>query len=285
MAVKLAVHLQDVVALRPCGLDERILAYGIVDVEYYQIAVLVGLLLTDGLGKLFAGKILAVDRLPEHESLRLLGELLVGQYAVLDEYFQIVPLLLVVGTHRREELLQAVGHLARDVARNLLHVGVALQIASRDVERNVGRVDHAVQQRQVFGYYSVDLIGNEDLIRVELDLVLLYLKVVVYLREIEYAREVERIVDVQMYVEQRIVAQGVKLAVELLVLLLGNLRRLARPQRVGVVDDVVLVGIDILAVLPLGFLAECDRYGQEAAVLFQQLVDLILLAVLCAIFR
>ena len=142
-----------------------------------------------------------------------------------------------------------------------------------------------MQQRQVFGYYSVDLIGNEDLIRVELDLVLLYLKVVVYLREIEYAREVERIVDVQMYVEQRIVAQGVKLAVELLVLLLGNLRRLARPQRVGVVDDVVAVGVDVLAVLPLGLLAECDRYGQEAAVLFQQLVDLILLAVLCAILR
>ena len=81
-----------------------------------------------------------------------------------------------------------------------------MQVAARHVERDVGRIDHAVQQRQIFGYYAVDLVGDEDLVAVKLYLVLLNLEVVAYLGEIEYSRQVERIVDVHVDVEQRIVA-------------------------------------------------------------------------------
>ena len=209
VVVQLTVHQQHVVPLGLGRFEERVLLHGIVHIEEDDRLVLVGLVLLHLLQILRRREILALDVLPEHELLRLLGELLVGEDAVFDEYFQIVPLRLVVRAHGVEQLLQTVGDLAGDVARNLLHVGVALQVAPRHVERNVGRVDHAVQQRQVFRHDALDLIRHIHLIRIELNLVLLYLEVVVDLREIEDARQVERIVDIQVDREQRLVAQRV----------------------------------------------------------------------------
>ena len=95
----------------------------------------------------------------------------------------------------------------------------------------------------------------------------------------------ERIVDVQMDIEERIVAHGVELAVELPVLLLGDVGRLARPERIDVVHDIVLVRIDILAVLPLLHLPEGDGHGQEPAVLLQQPLDLRLVGIFERILR
>ena len=217
--------------------------------------------------------------------LGFLGELLVGERAVLDEDAQVVPLCLVIRTHGVEQLGQAVRHLARDVSRNLLHVGVALEVAARHVERNVGRVDHAVQQREVLRHDALYLVRHVHLVRIELNAVLLNLEVVVNLREVENTRQMERIVDVQMDRKERLVGHGVELAVELPVLLLGDFRRLARPQRIGVVDYVVLVRIDVLAVLPLLDLAAGDGHGQEAAVLAQQVADLLLVGEFGALLR
>ena len=170
-------------------------------------------------------EILAVGILHEREVGGLLGELFVGDDAVLDENLQIVPLFLELVAVLREQLAQPVGYLAGDVARNLLDVRVALQIAARHVQRDVGRVDHAVQQRQELGHR----IGHEHLVRIELDLVLLYLEVVPYLREIENACQIERIVDVQVNIEQRVFGHRIERAVELHVLLQRNVRRLLGP--------------------------------------------------------
>ena len=95
----------------------------------------------------------------------------------------------------------------------------------------------------------------------------------------------ERVVDVQVDREQRLVAHRVQFVVELLVLLLGDVGGLAGPQRLDVVDDVVLVRVDVLAVLPLLDLAESDGHGQEAAVFLQQFADFRLLGILQRIFR
>ena len=285
VAVQLAVHHQHVVPLAFGRFEERVLLHGIVHIEEHHRLVLVGLVLLHLLDVLFGGEILTFDILPEHDPGGLLGELLVGENAVLDEDLQVVPLRLVVRAHGREQLLQAVCDFAGDVARNLLHVGVALQVAARDVERDVRRVDHAVQQRQVLRHDALDLVRHVDLVRIELDLVLLDLEVVVDFREVENARQVERIVDVQVDREQRLVAHRVEFVVELLVLLFGDVGGLAGPQRLDVVDDVVLVGVDVLAVLPLLDLAEGDGHGQEAAVLLQQGLDLGILGVFERILR
>ena len=73
--------------------------------------------------------------------------------------------------------------------------------------------------------------------------------------------------------------------VKLLVLLLGDIGRLAGPEGLGVVDDVVLVSVDVLAVLPLLHLAERDGNRQETAILFEKLIHFRLLAILLAVVR
>ena len=121
--------------------------------------------------------------------------------------------------------MQAVGDLAGDVARNLLHVSIALQIAARDVQRDVRRIDNAVQQRQILRNDAFDLVGDVDLIGIELDFVLLNLKIIMDFREIKDAGQMERIVDIQMDVEQRVVAHRIEFAVEFLVLFFGDVGR------------------------------------------------------------
>ena len=86
-----------------------------------------------------------------------------------------------------------------------------------------------MQQRQELGHDAFDRIGHEHLVRIELDLVLLYLEVVPYLREIENACQIERIVDVQVNIEQRVFGHRIERAVELHVLLQRNVRRLLGP--------------------------------------------------------
>lgn len=142
-----------------------------------------------------------------------------------------------------------------------------------------------MKQRQVLRNDTLDLIRHEDLIAVELYLVLLYLEVVAYLREVENTGQIERVVDIHVYVEEWILAKRVELVVEILVLLLRYVGRLARPQRIDIVDDIVLVRVDILAVLPLLHLAEGNGHRQEAAILLKQLLDLRCLAVFAAIIR
>ena len=184
----------------------------------------------------------------------------------------------------REKFAQAVGHFPRNVTRNLLNVRVALQVTSRYVQRDVRRVDHAVQQGQELRHDPFDRIGHEHLIRIELYFVLLNLEIVPYLREIKDTGQVERIVDVQVNVEQRILGHRIERPVKLHVILLGNVGRLFRPQRIGRVDNVVLVGIHVFTVFPLLFFAESDRHGQEAAIFLQYLPDPRLVGEFLAVF-
>ena len=73
--------------------------------------------------------------------------------------------------------------------------------------------------------------------------------------------------------EQGIVLHRLDGVVELQVVLVLEVGRHARPQGLHVVDDLVLVGILVLAVFPLLLLAEDDGHGQEAAILLQQALD------------
>ena len=77
--------------------------------------------------------------------------------------------------------------------------------------------------------------------------------------------------------EHGLVGHGVKRAVELGVVLVLELGRLLCPDRVGLVDDVILIGILVLAILPLLLLAEGDFDRHELAVLVQQRADAALL--------
>ena len=284
VVVELSVHEQDIVPLLLGSPDEAVLADRIVRINIYHRTVPVGLVLLHLVAVLGQGEVTARRILEQHESLGLLGELLVGHDAVFDEDFQVVPLALEIRPRGIEELLQLVGHLTGDVARYLAHVAVALKVAARHVQRNVRRIDNPVQQRQELGNDALHRIGHVHLVAVKLYPILLNLEIVVDFREIENPRQVERIVDVEMYPEQRVVAARIELPVEFPVLFVGHIGRIMRPERVGIVHDVVPFGIHILSVLPLLYLSAGYRYGKEAAVFTQHSANTGLVGELGALF-
>ena len=140
-----------------------------------------------------------------------------------------------------------------------------------------------MQQCEEFGHYAFYLVGYEHLVAVELNLVSLQLDVRLDAREVENASEIERIVDVEVDPEERLVLHRIECAVEaLVVLVLESAGRLG-PERLYVVDDVVLVGFNLLAILPLSLLAESYRNRHKLAVLVEQLLNLLLLEKLLAV--
>ena len=70
--------------------------------------------------------------------LGLVVEVVLREHTVVDEKFDVVPLLLKLRAVLLEDACQAVAHLLGDVARYLLHVLVALQIRTAHVQRDVG---------------------------------------------------------------------------------------------------------------------------------------------------
>ena len=170
---------------------------------------------------------------------------------------------------------------------NLLHLSVVLQKAAGDVERHVRAVDDALEQQQKFRDDLLDVVGDKDLVAVELDLAGDDLQLVLLLREVEDALEVKRIVDVEVDPEQRLVKIHKDLVVKFLVLLVGAVLRGLQPQRMGVVDRarldnlllfgavLVLFGVALLVIdgALLVVRVEVDFVRHELAVLVQNLVD------------
>ena len=274
--VQLPVHLQHAVAFVLGGLYVAVLLVLIVRVEVNQVALLVGLRILDEVLIFLESEVLALHVFQQGELGGAVVKLLVRQHSELDEEFQAVPFLLELRTVVLENLLQPVGHLLGDVAGYLLHVLVALQVRAGDVQRDVRRVEHAVQQRQELRHDALHRVGHEHLVAIQLYLVTLQVDVALDAREIQDTGQIERVIHVQVYPEERFLRHGIQVAVEFLVILVGQLRGLAHPRRLGVVDDVVLVGVDILAVFPLLLLAESDLYRKKAAILLQQSANLIL---------
>ena len=128
-----------------------------------------------------------------------------------------------------------------------------------------------MEQRHELGHYILDRIGDEHLVAVELDLVLGDLQLVLDLREIEDSGEVERIIHIQVDIEQRIVERRIEAVVELHIILVLQIGRLLGPEGLQGIDDIVLLGIDILAVLPLLLLAQGHGNRHKLAVPVEEL--------------
>ena len=140
-----------------------------------------------------------------------------------------------------------------------------------------------MQQGEELRHDTFHLVGHEHLVAIELNLVALQFEVRLDAWEIEDTREVERIVNVQMNPEQRFVLHRIEGAVERLVIFVFQTAGCFCPQRFHIVDDVVLVSINLLAVFPFCFLAEGDGHSHELAVFVQQLLNLVLFQELFAV--
>ena len=130
-----------------------------------------------------------------------------------------------------------------------------------------------MKQHHKLGNNALNAVGDKHLIAIELDAVLANVEIVLDFWEIEDSGESEWEVYVQMNPEQRIVLCWLDCMVELDVILILEVGGLARPQRLNIVDYLVLVGIDILAILPLLLLSKNNWNGHEFAVLVEQSVD------------
>ena len=202
----------------------------------------------------------------------------------MDEEFEVFPLAFKVFSVRFEDGLETVCDFLCDVGGNLLHVAVALEVASADVQRDVRRIDDAVEQGEEVRHDVLHLVGDEDLVAIELNLVAVDVNVVLDTREIEHAGQVEGIVHVEVNPEERLVGHGVEVAIELFVVFVFERRRLFCPERIRVVDDVVLVRVHLFSVFPFRFFAEGDFNGKEAAIFSQQFLNLVLFEELFAVF-
>ena len=281
MHVEFAIHKEHVVALLAGTPDVGVVAVGVLRVEDDEIAILVGLRVFDEVFVLVKRVVLAIEIAEEGEGCSPVVELLVGEHAELNEELDVVPLLLIVGALVLEELLQFVGHLLGDVAADLLDGSIALQIAAADIEGNVGRVDDTMQKGEVFGHDVVHLVGDKDLVAVELDLVAPHVEVVLYLREIEDAREVERIVHIEVDMEEGFVElHGIEFVVELGIVLFGEFGGLAGPCRLRIVDDILFARFLLAAVFPLLLHAKDNLNREEVAVFGEQLLNLAILEIL-----
>ncbi len=204
MYIQFAVHQQHVVAFFFRPLNVRVRSVGVLRVEQYLVAVLVGLGFFHFGFVFIQCEVLAFQVFQESKSDSPLIEFLIAEHTELNEHLHVVPLLFEVLAVVFVEFCQFVSHLFGDIAANLLHVVIALQVRAAHIQRNVRRVDHTVQQGQILRHNVLHLIGHIHLIAVELYLVAVHIQIVLYLREVQNTRQVERVIHVQVNMEQRL---------------------------------------------------------------------------------
>ena len=117
----------------------------VVGIQIDDLSVHVCLVVLDECCILLQCVVLAFSVLQQEVLFGLVVVVLLAQHAIVDEYLDVVPLLLEVLTLVLEDGGKLIAHLLGDVAADLLHVGITLEIASAYVQRNVGAVNHAVQ--------------------------------------------------------------------------------------------------------------------------------------------
>ena len=155
MRIEGTVHQHHGVTLVVGSLDVGVLVGGICGIKEHQIAILVGLVHFDQSLVLVDGEIFAFGILDKGELHGGVAELVVGEHAIFNEDADVVPLLFEIGTVILEKILKTLRHLLGDVARYLLDGAVALQIASRHIQGNVGRVDNALQQHHELRHHTL----------------------------------------------------------------------------------------------------------------------------------
>ena len=129
-------------------------------------------------------------------------------------------------------------------SRITLHVARLLQDLARDVQRQVVRVDHALDEAQVGRHQLLGVVHDEHALDVQLDAAAL---VAVPQVERRVRRHVQQLgvfaaaLDAVVGVGQRRLEVVRDVLVELVVLLLGDVGLGAGPQRAGLVDGLEFV--------------------------------------------
>ena len=83
--------------------------------------------------------------------------------------------------------------------------------------------------------------------------------------------------------EQRLIAHRIEGAIETLVVLVLQCAWGLGPQWLHIIDDVILIGIYLFAVLPFGLLAEGYWHSHKLTIFVEQALKLVLIEELLAV--
>ena len=134
-----------------------------------------------------------------------------------------------------------------------------------------------MKQSQELWYNTLNLVSDKDLVAIQLNLVALHIDVVLDAWEVEDTRQVEWEVNVEVNPEQWLVLHRIEGAIETLVVLVLQCARSLGPERFHIINNIVLVCLHALTILPFCLLAESYRHSHKLAVLVEQILYLALL--------
>ena len=107
MAFKLAVHHKYIVSAVGGGINICELSNRISRIEINHVTILVGLGSFDECAVLFKSVIFVFGIFQKCELHGCITEFLVGEHAILDKYFDVIPLLFKIGTVITEDLFES----------------------------------------------------------------------------------------------------------------------------------------------------------------------------------
>ena len=183
-SIQLAIHHQHIVAFVLGSFYICILSISVVGIEIYHLTIFICLIFLHLLSIFIQGVMLTVGILQEEILFSLVIIVILTKHTIVDEDFDVIPFLLKLFTVILEDGCQFVADLLGDVSTYLLHVGIALQITSAYIQRNVWAVYHTVQQSKKFGDDAFYSVGHKYLVAVQLDSVALNVQIVLNLGEV-----------------------------------------------------------------------------------------------------
>ena len=233
--------------------------------------IFVGLVLFDRFAIFLISVSLSVNILEKCEVLRLIVEVGFRENAVVDEEFEVVPLFFKLSAVALEKRRETVCHLLGDiVAKSSSHCGRLWRLKKRlTLSGMSGLSMHTMQERQEVGHNVFHRVCDKHLVAIELNLIAMDFDVILNLREVQNTREIEGIVHIEVNPEEGFILHGIEIAIEIAIILISQGRRCLRPERVSVIDHVVLSGVHLLSIFPLLLLAKGNGDGEEAAVFIE----------------
>ena len=158
----------------------------------------------------------------------------------------VVPVGFVLLALGVEQAVELVRHLLGDVGGELLHIAVVLQEGTGYVQRQIGAIDHALEQHQEFGDNLLDVVRHENLAVKQLNFALLAAEILLDPGKIQNALQIKGVIHIQMHPEQRVLEGVEQLAIGFFVFFLGAILGVFQPQGVYIVNGLGRLGLFLL---------------------------------------
>ncbi len=118
------------------------------------------------------------------EPVGLFPEFVIRHHAIFHKQAKALPFFLESGTIIIKYFFQFIGYFLGDVAIDLPYIWITLQVTPANIQRNIRRINYALQQHQKFRNNVFYFICYKNLVTVKLDLIFLNFVALFYFREV-----------------------------------------------------------------------------------------------------